>query len=125
MKSHCGIYASDPDAYDTFSDVFYPIIKDYHKVSKLEHPAPDFGDLDNLGFGDLDPEGKYVNSTRIRVGRSHANYGFPPTTSKDVMCIFLSFLHFPLSTLISEHIMHTMGGQCLVVNFVDSLHFFV
>jgi creatine kinase len=83
LKSHCGIYASDLEAYDVFSDVFYPVIKDYHKVDKLEHPAPDFGDLNNLGFGDLDPEGKFVNSTRIRVGRSHANFGFPPTTSKD------------------------------------------
>lgn len=83
LKSHTGIYASDPDAYDVFSDVFYPIIKEYHKVDKLEHPAPDFGDLNNLGFGDLDPEGVFVNSTRIRVGRSHANYGFPPTTAKE------------------------------------------
>lgn len=83
LKSHCGIYASDPDAYDVFSDVFYPVLKDYHKVDKLEHPAPDFGDLNNLGFGDLDPEGKFVNSTRIRVGRSHANFGFPPTSSKE------------------------------------------
>jgi len=82
LKSHCGIYASDPDAYDTFADVFYPVIKEYHKVETLAHPAPDFGDLNNLGFGDLDPENKFVNSTRIRVGRSHANFGFPPTTSK-------------------------------------------
>lgn len=84
MKSHCGIYASDPDAYDTFSDIFYPVLLEYHKVDKLAHPAPDFGDLDNLGFGDLDPNNEFINSTRIRVGRSHANYGFPPTTSKEV-----------------------------------------
>lgn len=83
LKSHCGIYASDPDAYDTFSDVFYPVIREYHKVEKLEHPAPDFGDLDHLGFGDLDPKGDFINSTRIRVGRSHANYGFPPTSTKE------------------------------------------
>ncbi|XP_045196942.1 arginine kinase-like isoform X1 [Mercenaria mercenaria] len=83
LKSHCGIYASDPEAYDTFSDVFYPIIREYHKVDKLEHPAPDFGDLNNLGFGDLDPKGQFINSTRIRVGRSHANYGFPPTSTKE------------------------------------------
>lgn len=88
LKSHCGIYASDPDAYDTFADVFYPVIREYHKVDKLEHPAPDFGDLNNLGFGDLDPKGDFINSTRIRVGRSHANYGFPPTTSKEVTCHF-------------------------------------
>lgn len=83
LKSHCGIYASDPDAYNTFAEVFDPILLEYHKVDKLAHPAPDFGDLDNLGFGDLDPKNEFVNSTRIRVGRTHANYGFPPTTSKD------------------------------------------
>ena len=84
LKSHCGIYASDPDAYDTFSDVFYPAILDYHKVDKLYHPKPDFGDLNNLGFGDLDPKNEFINSTRIRVGRTHSNYGFPPTTTKEV-----------------------------------------
>ena len=90
LKSHCGIYASDPDAYDTFSDVFYPVILDYHKVKELKHPAPDFGDLNNLGFGDLDPKGQFINSTRIRVGRSHANYGFPPTSSKEVRLFCLN-----------------------------------
>jgi len=82
LGSHCGIYASDPEAYEVFGELFEPILKDYHKVTTLSHPAPDFGDLDNLGFGDLDSKGEFINSTRIRVGRSHANYGFPPTTSK-------------------------------------------
>ena len=84
LGSHTGIYAADPEAYEVFADIFEPIIKDYHKVSELKHPAPDFGNLNDLGFGDLDPSGKLVKSTRIRVGRSHANYGFPPTSSKEV-----------------------------------------
>lgn len=66
-----------------FAELFDPILLDYHKVKTLAHPKPDFGDLNNLGFGDLDPSGKMINSTRIRVGRSHENYGFPPTTTKD------------------------------------------
>ena len=84
LKSHCGIYASDPDAYEVFGEVFEPIIKEYHGVSTLSHPAPDFGNLNNLGFGDLDPKNEFINSTRIRVGRSHAYFGFPPTTSESV-----------------------------------------
>nr|BAB41096.1 arginine kinase [Cellana grata] len=90
MRSGCmnpdsgvGIYASDPDAYTTFAEVLDPVIKDYHKVDSLNHPKPDFGDVDNLGFGDLDPSGELIVSTRVRVGRSHASYGFPPVLTKE------------------------------------------
>ncbi|KAK6169253.1 hypothetical protein SNE40_020337 [Patella caerulea] len=76
--SGVGVYACDPDAYTTFAALLNPVIKDYHKVDKLEHPKPDFGDTNNLGFGDLDPSGNMIVSTRVRVGRSHASYGFPP-----------------------------------------------
>ncbi|XP_069129332.1 arginine kinase-like isoform X2 [Argopecten irradians] len=79
LDSGCGIYASDPEAYDVFSGIFFPVIKDYHKVGTVSHPNPDFGDIDNLGFGDLDPSGRYISSTRVRVGRSQAGFPFHPT----------------------------------------------
>ncbi|OWF37579.1 Taurocyamine kinase [Mizuhopecten yessoensis] len=86
LDSGCGIYACDAEAYDVFSDVLFPVIKDYHKVDEVKHPNPDFGDIKNLGFGDLDPSKKYIISTRVRVGRSLAGYPFPPTaTLKDRM----------------------------------------
>ncbi|XP_076444654.1 arginine kinase-like isoform X2 [Babylonia areolata] len=81
-QSNVGIYASDPEAYTTFSKILDKVIKDYHKVDKLTHPDPNFGDLDNLGFSDLDPSGKMIVSTRVRVGRSHKGFGFPPTLTK-------------------------------------------
>ncbi|KAK3098709.1 hypothetical protein FSP39_022290 [Pinctada imbricata] len=81
LKSNVGIYACDPEGYEVFADVLDPVIKDYHKVSEINHPAPDFGDLDNLGFGDLDPEGNFIVSTRVRVGRSHAKFAFPPVAT--------------------------------------------
>ncbi|XP_060070202.1 arginine kinase-like [Ylistrum balloti] len=79
LDSGCGMYASDPEAYDVFSEIFHPVIKDYHKVDQVSHPNPDFGDINNLGFGDLDPSKRYISSTRVRVGRSQAGFPFHPT----------------------------------------------
>ena len=56
VNSHCGIYTCDPEGHDTFADLIHPVIKDYHKVPEIKHPKPNFGDLSNLGFGDLDPK---------------------------------------------------------------------
>jgi hypothetical protein len=89
LHSHCGVYACDPEGYDTFADILYPVIKDYHKVSDIKHPKPDFGDLSKLGFDDLDPKNEYILSTRVRVGRSHAAFAFPPVSSKEVYCVLL------------------------------------
>ena len=75
-----GIYASDPEAYTTFREVFDEVIRDYHKMGpgEIKHPPPTFGQMDKLPFGDLDPEGKYIISTRVRVGRSVVNLPFSP-----------------------------------------------
>ncbi|XP_059152400.1 arginine kinase-like [Physella acuta] len=84
LDSGVGIYASDPEAYKVFAEVLDPVIKDYHKLPEkknIHHPNLHFGDVDKNKFEDLDPEGKYVISTRIRVGRSQDGYGFPPILS--------------------------------------------
>lgn len=80
--SGVGVYACDPEAYTTFAPLLDGVIKDYHKVTELKHPKPDFGDVKNLGFSDLDPKGEMIVSTRVRVGRSHDSYGFPPVLTK-------------------------------------------
>ena len=82
-----GIYAADPESYTVFADLFDPVIKDYHKIKSgdaIAHPESNFGDLDDLGFGDLDPEGELIISTRIRVARSHKEFAFPPVLTKEV-----------------------------------------
>jgi len=81
--SGVGVYACDPDGYTVFAPLLDAVIKDYHKVDKLDHPEPDFGDLSKLGFTDLDPSGEMIVSTRVRVGRSHDSYGFPPVLNKE------------------------------------------
>lgn len=76
--SGVGIYAPDAEAYSLFSDLFDPIIEDYHKGFKKtdKHPARDFGDVDT--FGNVDPTGEFVVSTRVRCGRSMEGYPFNP-----------------------------------------------
>jgi len=84
--SGVGVYACDPDAYTTFAPLLDEVIKVYHKVPKVAHPEPCFGPKKGDAvpkFDNLDPEGKYIVSTRVRTGRSHDAYGFPPVLTKE------------------------------------------
>lgn len=76
--SGVGIYAPDAESYTVFADLFDPIIEDYHKGFKKtdKHPARDFGDVN--AFGNVDPTGEFVVSTRVRCGRSMEGYPFNP-----------------------------------------------
>lgn len=78
LDSGCGVYAPDAESYTTFAALFNPIIEDYHQGFKAtdKQPAKDFGSMDD--FVDVDPEGKYVISTRVRCGRSIAGFPFNP-----------------------------------------------
>jgi len=90
-ESGVGIYACDPEGYTTFAPVLDKVIKDYHAVAELNHPK--IGDPKTYaGFGkdkiddsfDLDKiAGDMIVSTRVRVGRSHDSYGFPPVLNKE------------------------------------------
>jgi hypothetical protein len=87
LDSGVGIYACDPEGYTVFADVLDAVIKDYHKVpdnKAIKHPACDFGNIEKLALEDLDPEGKFIISTRVRVGRSHKEYPFPQILTKEV-----------------------------------------
>lgn len=78
LDSGVGIYAPDAESYSLFAPLFDPIIDDYHEGFKPtdKHPQTCFGDPSKLG--DLDPEGKYIVSTRVRCGRSLGGYPFNP-----------------------------------------------
>ncbi len=77
--SSIGIYAGDPESYTMFAKIFDPIIMEYHNYDMSGHKS-DFS-LAGLPTENLDPEGKYVVSTRIRVGRNFAKYAFPSAIS--------------------------------------------
>jgi creatine kinase len=76
--SGVGVYAPDAESYTVFADLFDPIIEEYHKGFKKtdKHPPCDLGDVSTLK--NVDPEGKYVISTRVRCGRSMEGYPFNP-----------------------------------------------
>ncbi|KAI6209641.1 Arginine kinase [Aphelenchoides besseyi] len=79
LDSGVGLYAPDAEAYTLFKPLFDPVIESYHGFGpNQKQPATDLGEdkLDQLV--DLDPEGKYINSTRIRCGRSLQGYPFNP-----------------------------------------------
>jgi len=101
--SGVGVYACDPDGYTVFAPLLDAVIKDYHKVDKLDHPEPDFGDIENLGFGNLDPSGDIIVSTRVRVGRSHDSYGFPPVLNLEQRMEMESKTKAALDKLDGEH----------------------
>jgi len=82
LDSGVGLYAPDAEAYSLFAPLFDPVIEDYHVGFKQTdfHPQKNFGDVN--AFINVDPEGKYVVSTRIRCGRSLQGYPFNPCLTK-------------------------------------------
>ena len=74
-NSSIGVYGCDPEAYTLFAPLFDPIIEEYHGFKKDDnHPASDWGESCKLP--ELDPDKKYIVSTRIRCGRSLENFPF-------------------------------------------------
>jgi creatine kinase len=83
LDSGCGIYAPDAEAYLLFAPLFDPVIEDYHGGFKStdKHPPSDWGDVDSLG--NVDPDGTFVISTRVRCGRSVQGYPFNPCMTEE------------------------------------------
>jgi len=79
--SSVGLYAPDVECYDTFSEIFHPVIAEYHKVDVATlKSVHDLGDASNLV--DLPKEmAERVVSTRVRVGRTVK--GFPMAGKMD------------------------------------------
>ncbi|MCP4337343.1 MAG: arginine kinase [Desulfobulbaceae bacterium] len=71
--SSIGIYAGDAQSYKTFSDIFEPIIHDYHGLSQgKKHLST----IQTVHLTDPDPERKYILSTRIRIARNLTGFSF-------------------------------------------------
>jgi len=68
--SSIGVYAGDEESYERFAPLFDPIIREYHGFDP-EHQTHR-SDLDpaHLKISNPDPQGEYILSTRIRVGRN-------------------------------------------------------
>lgn len=67
--SNIGCYAGSEDSYVTFAPFFDKIIEIYHGHKPDDKHKTDW-DLSKIPKENLDPEGKYILSTRIRVARN-------------------------------------------------------
>jgi len=77
LDSGIGIYAGDLESYILFAALFDPIIESYHGFSATQNHHSDL-DPHHLNAPNPDPEGEYILSTRIRVGRNIANLPLGP-----------------------------------------------
>jgi len=82
IDSGIGIYAGDEESYDTFSPLFDKIIQDYHGFKKEDSHKSNLNP-DDLNAPNPDLEGKYIVSTRIRVGRNMEKMPLGPAVSKE------------------------------------------
>ncbi|KAI6192685.1 hypothetical protein M3Y94_01322900 [Aphelenchoides besseyi] len=77
LDSGVGVYAPDAESYTTFAPLFDKIIEDFHGFKPWEiQPLDDLGENRLDDFPPLDPEGKYIQFTTIRCGRSIRGYPF-------------------------------------------------
>lgn len=83
LDSEVGVYAPDVESYTVFAPLLDPIIQDYHDgfTSIDRHPPCNYGDPSELG--NLDTEGRFVLSLRIRCARSIQGYPLNALLAKD------------------------------------------
>jgi creatine kinase len=77
----CGIVAGDEECYTTFKELFDPIISDRHNGYGPEGTQPTNLDIEQLSTTDIDPDCKYVLTSRVRTGRSIKGFKLPPCIS--------------------------------------------
>ncbi len=134
LDSGIGAYVGDEESYELFAPLFDPIIKEYHGFSKEDKHKSNLNPND-LNAETIDSDGKYILSTRIRVGRNVA--GIPLGTAisneqrnkieKDVSEILNGFegnlagKYYPLNnmsddikaSLIEDHFLFKAGDRFL------------
>ena len=81
--SGIGVYAGSAQSYNTFSDLFTPIIEDYHKYSISRGHTSNM-DARQLNAPPFSPEdAAMIKSTRIRVGRNLADFPLGPAITRE------------------------------------------
>jgi len=101
IDSGIGVYAGDEESYTVFSALFDPIIEEYHGFTKEDKHQSNLNP-DDLNAPNPDPEGKYILSTRIRVGRNVDNLPLGPAASKEQRDIIEKSIVKGLATLEGE-----------------------
>merc|ERR1711865_1143077 len=76
-----GMTACDEESYEVFKELFDPVNSARHGGYAADAIQPTNLDTSQLSDTDIDPEGKYVLTTRVRTGRSIKGFQLPPTIS--------------------------------------------
>merc|ERR1712093_424077 len=76
-----GLVAGDEESYDTFKELFDPVIDARHGGYGPDAKHPTNLNIDEISNTDIDPAGKYVLTTRVRTGRSIRPFQLPPVIS--------------------------------------------
>merc|ERR1719387_3093427 len=76
-----GLVACDEECYDVFKELFDPVISARHNGYAADAKQPTNMDINKLSNTDIDPDMKYVLTTRVRTGRSVRGFMLPPTIS--------------------------------------------
>merc|ERR1719353_925624 len=77
-----GMVAGDEESYETFKDLFDPVIDIRHGGYPATAKHPTDLDVTKLSTTPIDPTGKYVISTRVRTGRSIRGLRLPPCCAR-------------------------------------------
>lgn len=75
----CGLVAGDEESYETFKEIFDIVIEKRHNGYKPDAKHPSCLDVELLSKTPIDPDGKYVLTTRCRTGRSVRGLPLPPS----------------------------------------------
>merc|ERR1712070_582692 len=73
-----GMTACDEESYEVFKELFDPVISARHGGYAPDAKQPTNLDMDALSSTDIDPDLKYVLTTRVRTGRSVRGFKLPP-----------------------------------------------
>jgi len=76
-----GMVAGDEESYEVFKELFDPVIDLRHGGYPSDAIQPSNMDFNQLSDTDIDPETKYVLTTRVRTGRSIRGFQLPPVIS--------------------------------------------
>merc|ERR1719353_847597 len=74
-----GLVAGDEESYTVFKELFDPVTVARQGYDHTKKAQPTNMDINQLSKTDIDPEGKYVLTTRVRTGRSVRGFRLPPT----------------------------------------------
>merc|ERR1719235_2836984 len=74
-----GLTAGDEDCYEVFAELFDPVTIARQGYNHKTKEQPTNMDISQLSTIDIDPEGKYVLTTRVRTGRSVRGFRLPPS----------------------------------------------